>query len=73
MFRSITRRNAARIARQVERDRAIGDIINAIGLLELQRLVALKAFGKDDPHLGEIDDERDALLDRARDLGAVWA
>ena len=50
-----------------------GLIRNALIGLQTQHAVAVKTFGEHDPHLEELDAEREALLARARELGAVWA
>jgi hypothetical protein len=64
------------------RDAATVDlIVNALGVLEVQRRVAVATFGASDPHLKELADERAGLIAQAHDLGmtvtdcdgATWA
>jgi hypothetical protein len=64
---TISRREAA------ARDEHCGLILNALDILRIQRRVALAAFGVNDPHIAELDAERDGLMAQARDLGAAWA
>lgn len=46
-------------------------IENALANLHAQRLVALKTFGADDPHIAELDDERAGLIAQAQAIGAL--
>jgi hypothetical protein len=57
----------------VERDEQCGLILNALHVLRTQRAVAVQMFGARDPHIAELDAERDGLMAQARDLGAAWA
>ncbi|MFZ5715798.1 MAG: hypothetical protein ACOY3N_23470 [Bradyrhizobium sp.] len=67
--------------RRARHEATVDLIVNALGLLDVQRRVAVATFGANDPHLDELADERAGLIAQAHDLGmtvtdcngAAWA